>query len=86
MPFKTRRKKYADTKENHIAQGVDGGLRAIRALEQPNVRFAPLGISRKDEQAYKKAISLLWDIICRNGKTIDIDTNRLIDDKPFKES
>ena len=60
--------------------------RAIRALEQPNVRFAPLGISRKDEQAYKKAISLLWDIICRNGKTIDIDTNCLIDDKPFKES
>lgn len=59
--------------------------RAIRALEQPNMRFAPLGISRKDEQTYKKAMSLLWDIICRNGKTIDTDTNRLIDE-PFKES
>jgi hypothetical protein len=58
--------------------------RAIRALEQPNERFAPLGISRKDEQTYKKAVSLLWDIISRNGKTIAIDTNRLIDDEPFK--
>ena len=59
--------------------------RAIRALEQPEMRFAPLGISRKDEQTYKKAMSLLWDIIRRNGKMICTDTNRLIDE-PFKEN
>ena len=58
--------------------------RAIRALEQPETRFAPLGIRREDEESYKKAKTLLWDIICRNGKMIDTDTNRLIDD-PFKE-
>jgi hypothetical protein len=54
--------------------------RAIRALEQPNMRFAPFGISRKDEQTYKKAMSMLWDIIRRNGKMICTDTNRLIDE------
>ena len=58
--------------------------RAIRALEQPDTILTPLGIRREDEESYKKAKTLLWDIICRNGKMIDCDTNRLIDD-PFKE-
>ena len=50
---------------------------AVRSLERPFDTIKPPPVRRKDRRDYDKAKRLLWDILERNGMTIDCTSNRL---------
>lgn len=50
---------------------------AVRSLEMPFNTVKPSPARPKDLRDYNKAKRLLWDILERNGMTIDCTSNRL---------
>lgn len=50
---------------------------AVRSLELPFNTVIQHPNTAKDHRDYMAAKRLLWDILERNGMTIDCDTNRL---------